>query len=140
MVEVKGGKEFIEKVEYGKDLLGFIEDLVKKRRVKAGILTAIGAVQEAKIKYYDQKGKRYRSLRIDEPMELLSCVGNVSTFEGDTIIHCHVVLGDKNGRAYGGHLDYGTRVFSCEMYLREFEGVGLKRKYDQITGLNLLDI
>lgn len=140
MVEVKGGREFVERVEYGRDLLDSLEVLVKEKGIKAGILMAIGAVQRAKFKYYDQKEKKYTAIQIDEPMELLSCVGNVSTFKGDIMIHCHVMFADRNGRTLGGHLDYGTTVFSCEVYLKEFEDIGLRRKYDQVTGLNLLDI
>lgn len=140
MVEVKEGRNFIGKVGYGKDLLRSLEDLAREEGVKAGVLTAIGALQRVRLKYYDQEEKKYMAIEIDEPLELLSCVGNVSTFKGDVMVHCHVVLADRDGRAYGGHLDYGTVVFSCEVYLTEFKGVELERKYDRITGLNLLDI
>lgn len=140
MIEVKEGRKFVEKIEYGKDLLRSLEDLVRKKGVKAGVLTAIGALQRARLKYYDQEEKKYKAIHIDEPLELLSCIGNVSTFKGDIMIHCHVVLADRGGRAYGGHLDYGTTVFSCEVHLTEFKDIELKRKYDQVTGLNLLDI
>lgn len=140
MVEVKGGREFIERIEYGSDLLTSLENLAKERGVGAGILMAIGAVQRARFRYYDQKEKKYVTIQVDEPMEILSCIGNISTFKENVVIHCHIVLANRDGKVVGGHLDYGTVVFSCEVYLREFKDVELKRKYDQVTGLNLLDI
>lgn len=140
MVEVKRGREFIERIEYGKDLLRSLEGLARERGIKSGVLMAIGALQRARLKYYNQEEKEYVAISIDEPMELLSCIGNISTFKGKIIVHCHVVLADRNGRAYGGHLDYGTIVFSCEVYLSELKGIELERKYDYVTGLNLLNI
>ncbi len=140
MVKVESGREFIEKVEYGKDLLRALENLVRKNEVSAGVLMAIGAVQKASFKYYDQERKEYIKIVINEPLELLSCIGNISSFKGEPLIHCHATFANKNGEVYGGHLDYETIVFSCEVYIKEFKDVKLERKYDQITGLNLLDI
>ena len=73
-------------------------------------------------------------------MEILACIGNVSKLKGETLIHAHIVLGDSEGRAYGGHLERGTIIFSAEMFLVKLEGLTLNREYDEVTGLNLFKL
>jgi len=54
--------------------------------------------------------------------------------------HVHLVLGDKEGKTFGGHLDEGTTIFSAEMFLLEVKNIVLEREYDEVTGLNLFKI
>ncbi|MBS7605706.1 MAG: DNA-binding protein [Candidatus Bathyarchaeia archaeon] len=138
-LEMKGQREFLCKLPYDSDLLLALKDLARKLGVKTGIFMLLGALKNATLLYYIQSEKKYVKLTFDFPLEIVSGVGNIAVMNDDLIIHAHIVLADKEGKCYGGHLTEGSRVFSCEVYLRELSPT-IQRKYDATTGLNLYDM
>jgi len=133
----KTGKEVLERLPHGSDLLEAITTLARREKIRAGSVSAIGAVQKARIGFYDQKARQYRERDIKKPMEICSCLGNVSLKEGEIFVHAHVTLADSQGRVVGGHLAPGTIIFAAECRITELKGESLKRSYDDITGLSL---
>lgn len=138
-LEVRGEREFLFRLPYDSDLLLALKDLAKRLDVKAGVFVLLGALKSATILYYVQDEKKYAKLSLNFPLEIASGVGNIAMMGDDVLIHAHIVLSDREGRCYGGHLAEGSRVFSCEVYLRELSPT-IDRKYDELTGLNLLNI
>ena len=132
-VEVAG--EYLARLETGADWRAEIEELADREDVDAGWFTALGAVEDAEVWYYDQDEQEYRSVDFEEPLEVASCVGNVALLEGDRFAHTHAVLSRRSGQALAGHLNAGT-VFSGEVYLRAFE-TPLERERDDLTDLDL---
>ncbi|MEM3072606.1 MAG: DNA-binding protein [Candidatus Bathyarchaeia archaeon] len=130
------GGVFISKLDYGSDMLESIKSLAKEKGVKSGVFFAIGAVSRARFSYYDQSERRYVEVEVDEPLEVLSCMGNIAYLGDEMIVHGHVTFGRKNGEALGGHLVNGVQVFSGEVLMMKVEGFNLTRAYDQLTGLN----
>jgi predicted DNA-binding protein with PD1-like motif len=131
------GKIFLERLKYNDDLFLSIKDTFKRSNIKMGFFMAIGATRTANIGFYDQKEKVYKKQFIDEPAEIISCIGNVSEVDGDISIHGHINLGLKDGTTKGGHLLEGTSIFACEIIGIALEGEQLKRIHDDITGLKL---
>ena len=86
------------------------------------------------------KEGKYQEISLEKPLEIASCMGNVSTREdGELIVHAHLVVSDENGNAYGGHLLPECKVAAtAEFILIEAKDVSLKRKFDGKTGLYLL--
>ena len=136
-LEVKGHREFLCNISYDSDLLLSLKELAKKLQIKTGILTFIGALKTASLLYYVQNEKKFEKNVFDGPFEIVSGIGNIVTFEGDIVVHAHLVIADRKGNCYGGHLTEGSKVFACEVYLRELSPTVI-RKYDSLTGLNLL--
>ncbi|QLG28408.1 DNA-binding protein [Halorarum halophilum] len=132
-VEVAG--EYLARLETGADWRAEIEELADREDVDAGWFTALGAVEDAELWYYDQDEQEYRSVEFEEPLEVASCVGNVALLEGDRFAHTHAVLSRRSGQALAGHLNAGT-VFSGEVYLRAFE-TPMERERDDVTDLDL---
>jgi len=128
---------FLERLNHGADLLGSITKIFRQHPGQMGSFTAIGAVKKAHIAFYDQERKEYLDSVIDEPAEILSCVGNVSEVEGETSVHAHITLGYHDGTCRGGHLLEGTEVFACELSGLILEGEVLCREFDDVTGLKL---
>ena len=139
-VKVDLGRCFVFLPEYDSDLLGSVVEAAKEHGIDAAFFMALGALRSASIRYYEQDRKEYRSISLNEPLEIISCVGNIGRLKGEIFAHAHAVLADKNGRAYGGHLADGCRVFACEIMLFELKGVSLNREYDETTGLNLFSL
>ena len=131
------GKVILDGLTHGSDLLEAITDLARKNGIKTGTVMAIGAVKRATIGFYNQIEREYRERDIGEPMEITSCLGNISTKDGETFVHAHVTLADSEGQVVGGHLSPGTIVFAAECRITELRGDSLERGYDETTGLSL---
>jgi len=130
-------RTIIGHVERGTDLYDSITRIAHQYNIKLGRVTGLGAVQRAKLAYYDQKEMKYNDFDLNEPMEIVSMYGNISLKNGKPFVHAHVVLSDKKGNARGGHLLPGSSVFACELTIEEFEGPELIRGFDERTGLTL---
>ena len=133
-------KTFMGKLAHGADLLEELVSICKDNNVGLGRVEAIGAVQKAKIGYYNQDKRQYNFLDIDKHLEITSLVGNISLKDGDPIIHAHITLGDSGGKAFGGHLAPGNIVFACEFVMEAFDGPKLSRGLDEQTGLPLWEM
>jgi len=128
----------IGQLERGSDLYDGIARIAVEQGIRVGRVTGIGAVQKAKLAYYDQKVMKYYDIDLNEPLEIVSLYGNISTKDGKPFVHAHVVLADEQGNGKGGHLlPGGTPVFACELTIEEFEGPEIVRGFDQNTGLTL---
>ena len=133
--EVDPVAEYVARFETGADWRAEIETLAREEDVEAGFFTALGAVQDAEVWFYDQDETEYRSVTFDEPLEVAACVGNVSLLEGDVFAHTHAVLSRPSGQTLAGHLNAGT-VFAGECHLRAF-AEPLERSHDATTDLDL---
>ena len=101
-------------------------------------MSAIGAVSQARVGFYNQAERQYYYLDLARPLEILALVGNVSLKDGKPMVHAHDTLGDHDGRAFGGHLAPGTLVFACEFIIQEYRSsAALERRMDDPTGLFL---
>ena len=129
------------RLEPGEDILNIVESIVRDLGINGGHLTCIGAVSSATLGYFDRKAQVYRSFTIDEDLEVVSCMGNITRLgNGDPVVHAHMIVADDAGKCYGGHLMPGCEVsVTIEVVIDVFEGEVLRAK-DELTGLNLLDL
>jgi len=127
----------IANFEEGQGVLECLEKIARQEKIEAAAFNLIGTLKNAKLKYFDQKEHIYRSISKDEPLEIISCMGDISIKEdGETVIHAHAALADSKGKAYGGHLDQGSRVGAVvEAMILEFEGIKLRRVFNPKTKL-----
>ena len=131
-------RTIIGQIERGADLYNSSTRIVQESNIRVGRVTGMGAVQRAKLAYYDQKTMKYCDVVFNEAMEIVSLYGNISIRDGKPFTHIHVVLSDEKGNSKGGHLLPGeTPVFACEVTIEEFEGPELVRGFDETTGLTL---
>ncbi|MGD8866951.1 MAG: DUF296 domain-containing protein [Gemmatimonadales bacterium] len=123
----------------------FLEFLSSKG-VTGGSFTAIGAMQHARIAFFDVEAKEYRDQDIDQQTEVLSLIGNVALHEGERIVHAHITLARSDYSVVGGHLRQGIVRPTLEVTLtvtavRDEEGdAALRRKVDPQFGLPSLDL
>lgn len=121
----------------GDDLLERLTEICVAEGVRTGRLEAIGAVEKARLAYYDQRAGEYQFFELATPLEITKLSGNVSLKDGQPMVHAHVTLADRDGRAFGGHLAPGTVVFACEFVVEVFDGPDFVRGFDEQTGLPL---
>ncbi|HOT23409.1 MAG TPA: DUF296 domain-containing protein [Thermoleophilia bacterium] len=136
--ESSGGRRFVARLPFGADLLAAIADLADEHRVLVGEVRAVGALQRARLAWYDQVAHVYRERDFDQRLELVSLLGNVSRRDGATAVHAHAAVAGEDGRCFGGHVVEGCTVFAGEVFLDELTGgEPLERAFDDETGLSL---
>lgn len=134
----EGARVVVGRLPRGEDLLAALAAVAHRHGVRMGWLQFFGAVERARLAFYDQAERVYRELRVDEPCEIAAGVGNVSLLDGQPFVHAHVVLSDSSGRCHGGHVLEGTRVYACEFALWCLTGAEpLVRGFDPDTHLKL---
>jgi len=125
------------KLPCGCDLLEELTRLCQKHDIRLGRIEAIGAVKKACVGFYDQEARTYKFNTIDQPMEIISMIANISIKDDEPFVHAHVTLIDQTGKTHGGHLAPGTIIFACEFVIEAFNGPTLNRTLDKETGLPL---
>lgn len=125
------------RLETDSDLLNELTKIVEQQEITAGKVSAIGAVKEAVISYYDQQAQEYGEQMLNESLEIVSLTGNISLKDGSPIVHAHIALANEEGQVYGGHLEEGTTIFACEYVIEEYSGQAWEREFDSPTGLPL---
>ena len=139
LINESGEKTFIIIFEKGDEVIETLRRFANERRLLASHFTAIGALSNVVIGFFDPAKKQYKKIPIREQVEVLSLTGGI-TFEGDVPkIHAHIVLGKADGTAYGGHLLEGHVFPTIELILVESPKY-LQRRLDKETGLALIDL
>lgn len=74
-----------------------IKEKAEEAGIRAGTIIAIGSLKDAVLGYYREGG--YKNTRLDGPLEIASCTGNIAVDEeGQVIIHAHLVVSDEKGQ------------------------------------------
>ena len=133
--DLEAGRVHLIRLATGADIVAEITRFCEERDIGAAWFSYLGAVRRVSLRYYDQEDREYRDFTIDEPLEVLSGVGNVSLLEGKPFVHTHAVFGDREGSAFGGHLNTGCEVWLVEVRLQELKGEPPVRLPDDTTGL-----
>ncbi len=131
------GRIFSGRLPHGRDIIKSMEGLCEQALIQMAWFSVIGAVSSATIGFYDQEKQTYLSHEKSEPLEIVSCTGNVSLKEHKPFIHAHIELGNRSGQTFGGHLFSDTILFAGEFKIEEMKGTPMERVPDKTTGLML---
>ncbi|HEV7344454.1 MAG TPA: PPC domain-containing DNA-binding protein [Devosia sp.] len=133
----KDARSFAVVLSEGEDPVSCLTAFAKEHKVDAGRFTALGAFSSVTLGFFDFDKRDYERIVLDEQVEVLSLIGNFSTADGETKLHPHVVVGKRNGQAFGGHLLEGRVKPTLEVIVVD-EPAHLRRQTDPKTGLPLL--
>jgi predicted DNA-binding protein with PD1-like motif len=136
-VESKVEKAILARLFEGEDLLEAVASAATHNGVNSGFFFLIGTLKNAVLGYYE-KGK-YLPIEKTGPLEIVSCMGNVSTKEkNEIVVHAHIVVSDRNSNAFGGHvLPRCTIDATAELVLVQIEKGTLRREFDAERNLYL---
>ena len=136
--EHDGLRVFVVVLATGEEVVRNLTLFASNERLAASEFTAIGAFQRAVVAYFDWESKRYSPIPIDEQVEVLSLIGDITIDGQSPKIHAHVVVGKRDGSAHGGHLMEGHVRPTLEVVVTELPR-HLHRKHDAASGLALID-
>ena len=98
------GNTYVVSIKNHTDLAESIMTFCKDMKITAGSITGIGAINEATLRCYDPRSKKYDDKTFKEQMEVANLTGNVFVMNGESYTHLHCVLGRTDYTALAGHL------------------------------------
>lgn len=117
-------RTFVLRLERGEEILSALANFCNENKIKGGLIQGIGALSYARL--YAVKNSEEFETREDEfqePIELVSCLGNISTTGKEPLIHLHVCLGSQDKSSKIGHLLEGKISFTGEFFIQETEKI-----------------
>ncbi|MCJ7767873.1 DUF296 domain-containing protein [Candidatus Bathyarchaeota archaeon] len=134
----KAGKIGVFRLLENDDLVESIKKKAQESNIRAGAFILIGSIKHAVVGYY--KDGEYKNTKLEGPLEVASCTGNVAVDEkGETVVHAHVIVTNEKGEAFGGHLMKDSPVgATAELIIIEATGISMVRAFDEKTKLRLL--
>ncbi|MDO8571741.1 MAG: DNA-binding protein [bacterium] len=121
-------------LERGEDLRSSIETLSVQFRIESAYVSAIGALKDPELGYYDLSKKEYIRRRFLGIWELISLQGNISLYNTTPLFHAHVSIGGSDFQVFGGHFFNGTIGVVAEIHITPMP-TPLHRLYCESIGL-----
>jgi len=134
-----GEKTFAVIFETGEEAMSGLLKFAKEQSLGASQFSAIGAFSDLTLGYFDWERKDYDKIPVREQVEVLSLLGDIALEDGETKVHAHVVVGKRDGTAYGGHLVEAHVRRTLEVVVVEGPA-HLHRRMDPASGLALIRI
>ena len=125
--------------EQGDEVMETLSGWCEEHRVTAARFTAIGAFERGVLAWFDWDAREYREIPVEEQVEVLSLTGDVAAKDGHPSVHAHVVIGERDGTARGGHLLRAWVRPTLELVLDEVPA-HLAKRHDEASGLALIAI
>ena len=139
LIHDDGEKTFAVVFDKGDEVASGLLAFAKENKLSASHFTAIGAFERVTLGFFERERKDYKRISIDEQVEVLSLVGDITLDGDEPKVHAHVVVGKRDGTAHGGHL-LEARVWpTLEVILVESPR-HLRRELDKETGLALISL
>lgn len=108
-------------------------------RISAARLSGVGGFAGCTLGFYDPASKEYERIHVGRQTEVLSFDGDIALKDGAPEPHVHVVLGERDGSASGGHLMEASVHPTLEVLLVEAPA-HLRRVVDEASGLPLISV
>jgi predicted DNA-binding protein with PD1-like motif len=125
--------------DIGEEAAHGLKQFAETNQLRGSHFTALGAFQDVTLGWWNWETRDYESIKFEEQVEALSLVGNIARAPDDGLtVHAHVVIGRRDGRAYGGHLLEAHVRPVLEVTIVEAPEQ-LQRRRDARTGLALLE-
>jgi len=134
-----GAKTYVLVLSQGDQVLAAIAAFAKDHHVVDAHFSAIGAVRDPEVAWFDESRKQFKALSLHEQMEVLTLSGDITLgVDGRPVVHTHLVLARSDGEAWGGHLIEATASPTIELYVRTYPEP-LYKRLDPATDLQLID-
>ena len=137
--ELEGLKTYVLVYKKGDEFTSELETFAKKYTLASSHFTAIGAFNDAVLGFFDRQNMDYKKIPVQEQVEVLTLIGNITMHHGEYKIHAHAVLGKADASAVGGHI-FEAHIWPTLEVVVEESPKHLLRQTDAETGLPLLKL
>jgi uncharacterized protein len=134
-----GTKTYVLVLSQGDPVQAAIAAFARDHHVINAHFSAIGAVRDPEVAWFDKSRKLYKAMSLHEQMEVVALSGDITLgVDGQPVVHTHVVLARSNGEAWGGHLIEATTSPTLELYATTYPEP-LYKRLDPATDLLLME-
>lgn len=129
-------------MDTGEEVATGLDVFARHTGVDAATFTAVGAIREGTLGFFDPDLGDYREIPVTEQSEVVSLLGDITRDAGtgmDPQVHGHLVVAGADGHARGGHLLRAIVRPTLEVVVTE-SPAHLRRTLDSKTGLALIDL
>ncbi|PIT98167.1 MAG: hypothetical protein COT71_02155 [Candidatus Andersenbacteria bacterium CG10_big_fil_rev_8_21_14_0_10_54_11] len=139
-MKVAGSDHGIEILSFppGEEVIAALTAYCMNKAIHAGSFTALGAVREVILAWYDVSSKSYRTQHVQEKLEIAGVTGTISLHEEKLIVHAHGVFSDQQMHTMAGHINSMVVSGACELTLWRLKDT-IMRTYNQTVGLALME-
>lgn len=136
--ESNGQRTYAVVLETGDEVMAFLKSFVAAESVRTAQFSAIGALGDVVLMYFDWEKKAYQRIPVHEQVEVASLTGDVAESpDGKPSLHIHLVVGKRDGSAMAGHLAEAHVRPTLEVILTE-SPAHLRKVKDPESGLALI--
>lgn len=122
----------------GDEVIQGLEKFAKDKNLSASSFTAVGAFSKVTLGYFMLDQQEYKHIPIEEQVEVLALLGDITLSNNEPKIHAHVVVGKQDGTAHGGHVLKAFVRPTLEVIITETPA-HLQRKMVPKYGIPLID-
>jgi predicted DNA-binding protein with PD1-like motif len=135
---IKVPSGFLMVLQQGDDILKELEKFAIAENIPSANFTGMGFVN-VQFGFFDAATKKYIPKDFSN-VEMASMHGSIAWQDGKVSIHTHGVVGDRDFRAFAGHILSGSvSTGSLEVMITPHDKK-LERRKDEQLGANVLDI
>lgn len=127
----------VVRLDKGEEIIASITELCKKKNIKAGTISGLGAADHVVIGFYDVKEMEYYATTYEDYFEITGLTGNISVKDDEPYLHIHGTFANVDGTCIGGHLNVARISATCEIVIQRIDGV-ISRSLDENIGLNVM--
>jgi len=128
---------FAVRLDAGEEIVTTLAEFARANGVKAGAISAIGAVGDCTLGFFVRGTRTYVRRTFTGEHEIGVLTGNFSELDGVSFPHCHIVIAGDDFVAHTGHLFHGIVTVTCEVQVITDPGT-LRRVRREQQGFNPL--
>jgi predicted DNA-binding protein with PD1-like motif len=122
----------------GDEVYSGLQESAEKYHVTNAHFTAIGALDDATVGWFDPQRKMYKKIPISGQHELIGMSGDIALYQGRPVVHTHMVVGSPDGTTRAGHVLEAYASPTVEAMVT-VDPVSMHKRFDPATDLTLID-
>ena len=138
-LEAGGERSYALVFDAGDKVVAELDRFAAEHSLTASHFTGLGAFSDVVLGFFSIEERQYERIPIDEQVEVVSLVGDVTSEASGPKVHAHVVVAKRDGTAHGGHLLRAHVRPTLEVVVTESPS-HLHRETDAATGLALIKL
>jgi len=123
----------------GDEIMSGLTEFAVREKLAAGHFSAIGALEHARFGWFDRARKAFRDIPVNEPVEMISLIGDLGLANGAPAIHAHGAVAFPDGHVRGGHILEAVAWPTLELFFTAYPAPLVKER-DEETNLFLFNL
>ena len=137
MKTFESGNTVLLVLDIGEDINEALEQLAAQYNNRFATISGIGACNFVELNFYDVHAKKYEQKVLDEDVELISLMGNLTLKEGKPFAHIHGTFGDDAYHTWSGHVSKAVVSVTAEITV-VFSDMQVSREMNEDVGIYLI--